>query len=73
MKIKELIYELMKYDDEREVVLHYWDRKNNKSFFFPLMLSATPTTISENLLVLTYDKYCPIKPKRTTLEGDTNG
>ena len=54
MKIKELIIFLKKYDDEREVVLHYWNGENSK--FFPLSPAVTPTANTKNLLVLIEDK-----------------
>lgn len=54
MKVKDMIKVLQGYEDDREVVLHYWNGEDSK--FIPLELACTPTANTKNLLVLIESK-----------------
>lgn len=59
MNIKQLIEELKKYDETREVVIHNWN--GEVSIFHGLTMSCNPTANTTNLLVLI--DTTTIKPK----------
>ena len=63
MNVKEMKKVLENYEDDREVVLWDWDdSRKEPSLFYSLVLTATPTANSKNMLV--FNGVGLIKPTR---------